>query len=195
MRMLKGTSATSRPVWMRNSTLFAATFGAVLLALAWCMLLSSRSVWLFFPLAGLAALLLGSAYALNARFQSGRLLGFGSKYVQVRSLDEWTSYQYGTAFEESSPEQQNEALTHYRVGLRLFPARPQDMAPKQSSWQWLLSLLTFCAFITLSEAVHGWYRFLLLFAYYAWIFGCMRLSRRFIDTPATSGLTELHLQQ
>lgn len=194
MTVLNGTPATSRPVWMRNSTLLAATFGAALLVLAWCTLLSSRSVGLFLPLAGLAALLSGSAYALNARPHSARLLGFGKKHVQVRGLDEWTLYQYGTAFEKSSPEQQNEALTHYRVGLRLFPARPQDMAPKQSSWQWLLSLLTFCALITLSEAVHVWYRFLLLVAYYAWMFGCMRLSRRFIDTPATSGLTELHLQ-
>ena len=194
MSMLDGTPATSRPVWMRNTTLLAASLGAALLALAWCMLLSSRFVGLSFPLAGLAALLSGSAYALNARPRSGRLLGFGNKYVQVRSLYEWTLYQYGIAFEESSPEQQNEALTRYRVGLRLFPARPQDMTPKQSSWQWLLSLLTVCAFITLSQAVHGWYRFLLLGAYYARMLGCMRLSKRFIDTSATSGLTELHLR-
>ena len=117
MSMLDGTPATSRPVWMRNSTLLAASLGAALLALAWCMLLSGRFVGLFFPLAGLAALLSGSAYALNARPRSGRLLGFGNKYVQVRSLDEWTLYQYGIVFEESSPEQQNEALTRYRVGL------------------------------------------------------------------------------
>ena len=194
MAVLNGTPATRRPVWIRNSTLIAAVLGAALLAIAWSMLLSSRLVGLSFPLAGLAALLSGSAYALNARPQSGQLLGFGNKYVQVRSLDEWTLYQYGISFEESSPEQQNEALTRYRVGLRLFPARPQDVAPKQSSWQWLLSLLTLCAVITLSEAEHGWYRFLILISYYAWIWGCMRLSRRFIDTPATSSLTELHLR-
>ena len=28
----------------------------------------------------------GAAYALNTRHQAGRLLGFGKKYVQVRSL-------------------------------------------------------------------------------------------------------------
>ena len=64
---------------------------------------------------------------------------------------------------------------------------------KQSSWQWLLSMLTFCAVITSSEAVHGWYRFFVVVACYAWILGCMRFSRRFIDTPAISSLTELHL--
>ncbi len=194
MATLNGTSAPSRPVWIRNSTLLAAGFGAALLATAWCMLLFSRTTRLSLPVAGIAALLSGSAYALNARPQSGRLLGFGRKYVQVRSLDEWTFYHYGLLFDESAPEQQDEALKRYRVGLRLFPTRPQDIAQKQSSWQWLLSLLTLCAVITLSEAVQGWYRFLILGAYYAWIWGCMRMSRRFIDTPATSTLTELHLR-
>ncbi len=194
MATRNGTPAPLRPTWIRNSTLLAAGIGAAFLATAWCLLFGGRSSPTMLSLAGLAALFSGSAYALNARPQSGRLLGFGTKYVQVRSLDEWTEYQYGLSFEESSPEQQNEALAQYRVGLRLFPARPQDMPPKQSSWQWLLALLTLCAVLTLAEAVHGWYRFLILAAYYAWIWGCMRISRRFIDTPTTSSLTELRLQ-
>lgn len=193
MATLNGTSAP-RPVWIRNSTLLAAGVATVLLATAWWMLLVGRPTRSSLALAVSAALLSGSAYAFNARPQSGRLLGFGSKYVQVRSPDEWTLYQYGLLFDESSPEQQDEALTHYRVGLRLFPTRPQDMAQKQSSWQWLLSLLTLCAVITLSEAVHGWYHFLIFVALYAWMWGCMRMSRRFIDAPATSPLTELHLR-
>ena len=153
-----------RPAWIRKSTMLAAGVGAALLVTAWGLLLFSKPRWIALSVADLAACLSGSAYALNARPLSGRLLGFGSKYVQVRSLDEWTLYQYGLPFDKSSPEQQNKALAHYRVGLRLFPARPQDVAPKQSSWQWLLSVLTFCAVITTSQAVHGWYRFLILIA-------------------------------
>ena len=194
MATLNKFSSLLRPKWIHNSMLLAAGVGAALLATAWCMLLSSQPTRVSLSLAGLAAFFSGSAFALNARPQSGRLLGFGRKYVQVRSLDEWTLYQYGLSFDESSPEQQKEALTHYRVGLRLFPTRPQDMAPKQSSWQWLLALMTFCAFITLSEAVHGWYRLLILLAMYVWIWVCTRISRRFIDTPAASNLTELHMQ-
>ena len=194
MATLGGNSAPFRPVWSRNRTLLASGCGAALLATAWYLMLSSKTTRLALPVAGVAALLSGFAYALNTRPESGRLLGFGSKFVQVRSLDEWTLYQYGLLFDESSPEQQSEALSHYQVGLRQFPTRPQDMAPKQSSWQWLLSLLTLCAVITLSEAVYGWYRFLILVAYYAWIWMCMRISRRFTDTPATSALTELHLR-
>ncbi|RRA47583.1 hypothetical protein D1Y84_04015 [Acidipila sp. EB88] len=158
------------------------------------MLLSGKPTWMSLSLAVITTFLSGSAYALNIRHQPGRLLGYGRKYVQVRSLDEWTVYQYGLPFEASSPAQQEEAFRHYRVGLRLFPARPQDMAPKQSSWQWLLALLMLSAFITLSEAVHGWYRFLLQIGYFAWLWGCMRISRRFMDTPAASNLTELHLR-
>lgn len=41
------------------------------------------------------------------------LLGFGRNYVQVRSLDEWTLYQYDLPFEQASAEQQGEALKHY----------------------------------------------------------------------------------
>ena len=194
MATLNKASTPLRPAWIRSGTMLAAGVGAALLGSAWALLLFSKPTSMSLSLAGMAAFLSGSAYALNARPQSGRLLGFGSKYVQVRSLDEWTLYQYGLPFDESSPEQQNEALARYRVGLRLFPARPQDVAPKQSSWQWSLSLLTFCAVITTSEAVHGWYRFLILVAYYAWIWGCMRISGRFIGTPATSSLNELLLR-
>ena len=181
-------------MWTRSATLLAAGVGATLLVTSWSMLFSGKPTWVPLSLAGVAAFFSGSAYALNTRHQSGRLLGFGRKYVQVRSLDEWTLYQYGLSFEESSPEQQNNAITKYRVGLRLFPARPEDVAPKQSSWHWVLALFTFCAFVTLSENVHGWYRLLILVAMYVWIWGCMRISRRFMDVPAASNLTEIHLQ-
>ena len=194
MATMLRSSAILKPVWTRNTTLFTAVVGAMLLATSWFMLIPGKPTRVPPFLVGIAAVLSGTAYALNSRHQAGRLLGFGWKYVQVRSLDEWTLYKYGLSFEEFSPEQQNEALKHYRVGLRLFPARPQDMAPKQSSWQRLLALLTFCAFVTLSECVHGWYRLLMLIAMYAWIWGCMRLSKRFIDTPAASNLTEINLQ-
>lgn len=194
MTTLDRSSTPLKPVWTRNTTLLTAGVGAMLLATSWSMLASGKPTWVPLSLAGLAAVLSGSAYALNSRHQAGRLLGFGKKYVQVRSLDEWTLYQYGLSFEKSSPEQQNEAIKHYRVGLRLFPARPQDMAPKQSSWQWLLAMLTFCAFVTLSESVHGWYKLSILVAMYVWIWGCMRLSRRLIDAPAASNLTEIQLQ-
>ena len=193
MATLNGTS-TSRPVWSRNSTLLAAGVAAILLATAWCMLFAGKPTRSSLPVAVLAALLSGSAYAFNARAQSGRLLGFGSQYVQVRSLNEWTLYHYSLTFDESSSEQQDEALAKYRLGLRLFPARPQVKAPKQSSWQWLLSLLTLCAVITLSETVHSWYRFLILAAYYAWIWGGMRISRRFLESPSNRSLTELDLR-
>ncbi len=159
-------STPLEPVWTRNTTLLTSGVGAILLATSWSMLVAGKPTWVPLSLAGAAAVLSGVAYALNTRPQAGRLLGFGRKYVQIRSLDEWTVYQYGRSFENSSPEQQNEAIKHYRVGLRLFPARSQDMAPKQSSWHWLLSLLTFCAFVTLSESVHGWYRLLILIAMY-----------------------------
>ena len=194
MAILHRSSTPLKPVWTRNTTLFTAGVGVMLLATSWSMLVSGKPTRVPIVLAGVAAVLSGAAYALNSRHQAGRLLGFGRKYVQVRSLDEWTLYQYGLSFEKCSPEQQDEALKHYRVGLRLFPARPQDMAPKQSSWQWLLALLTFCTFVTLSESVHGWYWLLILLAMYLWIWGCMQISRRFIDVPAASNLTEIQLQ-
>ena len=131
MATVKEASTPQKPAWIRSSTMLAAGVGAALLATAWGLLLFSKPTSMTSSLAGLAAFLSGSAYAFNARPQSGRLLGFGSKYVQVRCLDEWTLYQYGLAFDESSPEQQNEALARYRVGLRLLPARPQDMAPSR----------------------------------------------------------------
>lgn len=192
--MLQKTSTPLKPVWTRNTTLFTASVGALLLATSWSMLVSGKPTFVPTLLAGVAAVLSGAAFALNTRHQAGRLLGFGMKYVQVRSLDEWTLYQYELPYDKSSPEQQNEALKHYRVGLRLFPARPQDIAPKQSSWQWLLALLTVCAFVTLSESIHGWYRLLILLAMYLWLWGCMQISRRFIDVPAASNLTEIQLR-
>lgn len=140
MTTLDRSSTPLKPVWTRSTTLLTAGVGAVLLATSWSMLACGKPTWVPLSLTGLAAVLSGVAYALNTRHQAGRLLGFGKKYVQVRSLDEWTLYQYGLLFERSSPEQQNEAIKHYRVGLRLFPTRPQDMAPKQSSWQWLLAM-------------------------------------------------------
>jgi hypothetical protein len=191
---LHTSSAPLKPVWARSTTLLTAGVGVILLAASWSMLVFGKETWIRFSLAGFAAVLCGAAYAFNTRHQAGRLLGFGRKYVQVRSLDEWTLYQYGLLFEKCSPEQQNEAIKHYRVGLRLFPARPQDMAPKQSSWQWVLALLTLCAFVTVAESVQGWYRLLILVAMYTWMWGCMRLSRRFIDTPAASSLTEIQLR-
>lgn len=118
---------------------------------------------------------------------------FGKDKVLIRSLDEWTIYQYNLPFEAASPAQQKEALNHYQVGSRLFPARPQDLPARQTALTWLLSLVCFCSFITLSEAVHGWYRAALFLAFYAWLFLCIRLSKRFSDVPATSTLTGLGL--
>jgi hypothetical protein len=144
-------------------------------------------------LAGLAALVAGTASALDVRPQPGRLALFGKAKVQVRSLDEWTQYQYNLLFEEASPDQQNEALSHYRVGRRLFPARPQDSQQKQGGWQWLLSFVVFCSFMTLSAAMQGWYRLLLVGAFYAWLWIWFGLSKQYSEVPATNSLTGLDL--
>jgi hypothetical protein len=151
-----------------------------------------RTAWSAF-LAGLAALLAGAAFALDIRTRPGRLALFGKDKVQVRNLDEWTLYQSNLRFEEASPDQQNEALNHYKVGLRLFPARSQDRRQKQGAWQWLLNFVVCCAFVTLSEAMRGWYRLLLVAAFYAWFWICLRLSRKCSDVPAKNDLTGLDL--
>ena len=189
---ISGTSA--RPRRLKRLGHLAAGIGSVLLITAWCFMLPGvHPAWPAVVLASLAALLAAVAYALNIRPQPGRLLRFGKDTVQVRSLDEWTLYQYDLLFEQGSPEQQHEALMQYRVGLRLFPARPQDQPVRQGALQWLLAPLTFCSFLTLSETIHGWHRILLLLAFYAWMWVCLRLSKRLADVPASNGLTGLEL--
>lgn len=194
MTVRKDSLPPNLPEWVRKAVPVAGGTGAALLACAWVLLLTGKLPSMPLALAGGAALCLLLAYALSARQPTSRLLGYGSKYVQVRSLDEWTLYQYGLPFDRSSPQQQSDALTHYRVGLRLFPVRPADKIFKRSRWQWLLVLLTFFSCVTLSQTTQGWYRFVTLVAVYAWLLGCMRLSRRFTDTPATSSLVELDLR-
>jgi hypothetical protein len=121
----------SRPAWFPKMRRLSGFTALTLLIAAWCCNVSAASMGLRVLLAGLAALVSGTAYALDVRPEPGRLALFGRAKVQVRSLDEWTLYQYSVPFEEASPDQQNEALSHYRVGLRLFPARPQDSQQKQ----------------------------------------------------------------
>jgi hypothetical protein len=174
---------------MRLSACIA--FG-LLMAAWWCGV-TGRSITVQDFLTGVAAILAGAACALDVRPPTGRLHRFGKDNVQVRSLDDWTMYQYNLRFDEASPEQQSEALSHYRVGLRLFPARLQDRTQKRGSWQWLLSFVVFCSVVSLSEEVRGWHRLLLVAAYFAWLWVCLRLSRRLSDEAATSGLTGLDL--
>ncbi|WP_158942753.1 hypothetical protein [Granulicella sp. S190] len=182
----------SGPRWSPKAMHLSGCIALVLLLAAWCCSIFGASTKWGVSLAGVSTLLAGTAYALYERPRPRRLVLFGKDKVQVRSLDEWTLYQYGVTFEEGSTEQQNEALSHYKVGLRLFPARPQDRQPKQGVWQWLLSFVVFCSFVTLSEAVRGWYRLLLVAVFYAWLWACLRLSRR-LEVPATKGLTGLDL--
>lgn len=140
-----------------------------------------------------SAVLAGAAFALNVRPRPRQLLGFGRDKVQVRSLDEWCLYQYNVDFEIATAEQQREALDHYRVGLRLFPARPQDRTAKQGYKQRLLSILTLCSFSTTLETFHGWSVWLLVLGFYGWMWLCIRWSKRFYETPTTSGLVGLEL--
>jgi len=183
----------SRPAWFPKMMRLSACTALALLIAAWCCNVSTASMTWRALLTGLAALLAGTAYALDVRPQPGRLALFGKDKVQVRSLEEWTLYQYNLRFEEASPDQQDEALSHYRVGLRLFPARPQDRQQKRGAWQWLLSFVVFCSFVTLSAAMRGWYRLLLVAAFYVWLWICLRLSKRFSEVPATNSLTGLDL--
>ena len=193
MVALNTPAVPSRPMWLSRLVRFGSATASALLLAAWAYMLSrTHPAWPAVALSGLATFLAASSYAFNVRPQPGRLLLFGKDKVQVRSLDEWTLYQYGLTFEGASPEQQNEALNPYQVGLRLFPARPQDRPVKQGSLQWLLSVLSYCAFLTLLEAVHGWERFLLLAALYGWMLMCLRLSKRFSESPS-SDLTALRL--
>jgi|GEM_PF-4877658 len=185
--------ANSRLVWSPKAMRLSACISLALLLAAWCCDIScAAAIWSFLP-AALAALLAGTAYELNMRTQPARLHLFGKDTVQVRSLDEWTRYQYDLSFDEASPDQQNEALKHYRVGLRLFPARPQDKQQKPGPWQWLLGFVIFSSFMTMSEATRGWYRLLLVVAFYAWLWISMRFTKRFAEVPATNGLIGLDL--
>ncbi len=185
--------SNSRPAWFPKAMRLSACTALALLIASWCCEVSRASpTWPVF-LSGMAALLAVTAYSLHIRPQPGRLVPFGKDTVQVRSLDEWTLYQYNRPFEEASPEQQNEALNRYKVGLRLFPARPQDRQQKAGAWQVLLSFVVFCSFVTLSAALRGWHRLLLMAALYVWLWTCLRLSRRFTDVPAANGLTGLDL--
>ena len=183
----------SRPAWFPKMMRLSACIALTLLIAAWCCNVSAASMAFRVLLAGLAALVAGTASALDVRPQPGRLALFGKAKVQVRSLDEWTQYQYNLLFEEASPDQQNEALSHYRVGLRLLPARPQDSQQKQGGWQWLLSFVVFCSFMTLSAAMQGWYRLLLVSAFSAWLWIWLGLSKQYSEVPATNSLTGLDL--
>ena len=117
---ISGTPA--RPKRLKRLGRLAAGIASVLLIAAWCLMLPGvHPAWPAVVLASLAALLAAVAYVFNIRPQPGQLLRFGKDTVQVRSLDEWTLYQYNLLFEQGSPEQQHEALMHYRVGLHLFP--------------------------------------------------------------------------
>ena len=174
---------------MERAVRVATVLSVALLIAAW--LCAARTVhpgWPGMTLAGLAATLAATAYAFVVRPVPGILRGFGKGKVAVQSLDDWTEYQYGVPFEKSSAEQQSEALNHYRVGLRLFPARPQDAGKKAGFPQWVLMLVTFCSFVTLSEAMHGWKRLLLFLAMYGWLALCTWVSRRFETTRAAESL-------
>ena len=193
MSFLNRSLAESRPAWFAKAVRMSACSALVLLICSGCAeQLDIPTAWRT-VLAGLAALLAGIAYALDAVPEPGRLTMFGKDSVQVRSLDEWTQYKYSIPYEVASPEQQEEALSHYRVGLRLFPARPQDRAHKRGVWQWLLSVVVFSSFVLLSEATRGWYRVLLFLAYCAWFWLCVSLSKRFSEVPTTDALTRLNL--
>lgn len=122
---------------------------------------------------GAAVVLAGVTRALQVRPKTNRLRRFGHNQVMVESLDDWTIYQLGCVFDESSPEQQSQALDHYRVGLRLFPARAQDKPPQPSRMDSLVNFVVLCCFVDLFRRVHGWYRPLLFLVFYGWIWICM----------------------
>ncbi len=172
----------------------ATTTASVLLISAWgCAIFISDRDWPAIVLSTIAAFLASGAYGFNVRPKLNRLPMFGKDKVLVRSLDEWTLYQYGLLFDQTSPEQQSDALNHYKVGTRLFPARPQDFAVKQSSLHWVLMLVSSCSFLTLSQAVHGGYRALIFTGFYVWLIVCTRLSKRFSALPPSNQLTGLDL--
>lgn len=55
-----------------------------------------------------------------------RLKGMG-EVVFVEGLDQWAQHFYGAAnFEAASPVQQDELLSRFKAGKRLFPAKAQD---------------------------------------------------------------------
>ena len=186
-------NSAARPSAARR--LLAATIVAALLFVAslLCLVDSVHPVWLAYAFAAFAALLAGSSYALSIRHVPGRLPLFGKGRVLVRSLDDWTMYQYNVPFDKASAEQQSHALDHYKVGDRLFPARPQDRVPGRTFVQAAASLVTFCSIILLSEALRGWNRLYLFIAFYAYIWLCMRWSKRFSESAAPTALTGIGL--
>lgn len=176
-----GASAVSvRRAWAAKATSVATGLSLVSLIAAWvCAARANQSSRVVMALAGLAAALAAAAYAAGMRPRPGRLPGFGRGKVLVRSLDDWTQYQYGVPFDGASAEQQSQALDNYKVGDRLFPARAQDAPRKTGPMQRLMLLVTFCSFITLSEVMRGWQRLWLFLAFYAWLALCMWLSKKF----------------
>ena len=175
--------------------LIATVLSAVLLVAAFiCLGAAAHPRWLAYALVGAAALLAMGGYAQSIRFVPGRLPLFGKGRVLVRGLDDWTMYQYNVPFDQASAEQQSHALDHYKVGDRLFPARPKDGDPKKTWLQAGASLVSLCSLITISEALHGWYRLYLFLLFYAWLWLCTRLSKHF-EGSAPNPLTTIDTHQ
>ena len=183
----------------RRAAPFVVSISLVVLGAAWCCDLIpahaslAHAVWLKATLAGVACVLCSTVYALRIRHRTGRLLLFGKGRVLVRSLDDWTEYQYNVPFEQATAEQQSRALDHYKVGDRLFPARPVDEPPSQRRWQRFLSLIASIAFITVLETIHGPARIGVFLLYFVWLWLCFRWSKQFQNAPAHNSLTGLDL--
>ena len=177
------------PFFARLRRVTTSVAAASLLASWFCLGCSVHPVRTAYVLAAAAALFAGGSYAFDIRFVPGRLPLFGNNRVLVRSLDDWTMYQYNLPFDQANAEQQSHALDHYKVGDRLFPARPQNAGQKQTAWQAGASMVTFCSFVTLTQAMRGWHRLYLFLVFYAWIFLCMRLSKRFSASAPPNALT------
>ena len=170
------------PAKVKSASLIAALLITMLGVGAECRL---HNPALAISSAMLSALVLTAGRARNAHRPSSRLRRWGKDHVMVESLDDWMIYQHNLTFEQASPAQQSEALDHYKVGLRLFPARSPQTPIRYNTLDFAMSVIVLFNLATLWEFIPGfWYRVLVYLAYVVTVILCWQLAGRSSADPA-----------
>jgi hypothetical protein len=119
-----------RPRWRRRAAVLL-TYFLIFVAGATLSVWNNHPIWAMFCFAVGTMIVV----RLSVMRENGIVKGFDGKapipvrgygkMIFVEGLDEWAQYHYGVSnFEAASPAQQDELLSRFKMGKRLFPAKP-----------------------------------------------------------------------